>query len=489
MSILFISPCKTSAVDLNGKAVQKLRDNMSLPGMMLVGSLEAAGFETHFMDLTTEDQGNQWMVGKNLLAYGLSTDNSVQRIAELKPRFVLITSMFSFEYMLVDELVKAIKNKLPDTYVILGGIHASAKPEWHFEESDPDFIIIGEGERTIVELITELMQPDPDPEKVAGIAFCNEFGGVVKTSKRKLLTELDRPWAVDKVLLHPDGSPRYIEHRCRKSPLYVDNKIGENVISFAFSASRGCPRACHYCASTYRTGKEIRHMGAYNTFLQFMFVRNKFNVSVFSNQADTLGIHPDDIAFLKMVKEYRVSSGDTRFVINNPNAFFLQQFFPEEQGYKLNIDLLELLKAAGFNAITVAIETTNPRFNGKMNWDEIEHEMVYELFKVLRKMGFTSDVYMMYGFPGQTRDEFNADLNFAEKLLPVVDLITWNSLSLLPGTPYYKEYVEKKGREDAYRKIIRNGYSAYFTRDEFNLSEVSTKTFRDAIEPFGQSWV
>ena len=151
--VLFIAPCKASAVGKNDKPVQKLRDNISLPAMMVLGSLDASGFETHFMDLTTEDCKHQWMVGEHLLAYGLSSNNTIQRIAELKPRFVLITSMFSFEYMLVDELVKAIKKKLPDTYVILGGIHASAKPEWHFEKSEPDFIVIGEGERTIVELI------------------------------------------------------------------------------------------------------------------------------------------------------------------------------------------------------------------------------------------------------------------------------------------------------------------------------------------------
>ncbi len=333
------------------------------------------------------------------------------------------------------------------------------------------------------------MRPETSHDSVAGIAFHNASGRIIKTPQKELLTEPNRPWAIEKVLLRPNGSPRYIELMCLKSPQYVDDKIGEDVTTFALSASRGCPWACQYCTSTHRTGREIRHMGAYNMFSQFLIARNTYGVSVFSNQADTFGVHSDDIEFLHMLQEYRQSSGDTCFAINNPNAFFLRQFFPKEKDYELDIEFLKLLKGAGFNAITIAIETTNQRFNGKMNWNKIEHSMIQELFQVIRDMEFTSDIYMMYGFPGQTRDEFNADIAFIEKILPTVDLVTWNSLSLLPGTPYYKEYVEKTGKEAVYRQMIRDGYSAYFTRDEFNLSEVSTQIFRDALEPFGQSWI
>src|ERR1035437_9780260 len=96
-----------------------------------------------------------------IAGYGLSDRAVLERVAALQPKYTLLTSMFTFEQVLVDRLVRAIKGTLPRVTVILGGIHASVRPEWHFEESNPDFIVIGEGEKTIVELLRELEKPEP----------------------------------------------------------------------------------------------------------------------------------------------------------------------------------------------------------------------------------------------------------------------------------------------------------------------------------------
>ena len=487
--VLFISPCKTSAIGRDRDPVQKLRTNMSLPGVMILGALEKAGCETYFMDLTTEDWGHQWMVGNHVLAYGLSSQDTVNRIEYLKPDFVIITSMFTFECMLVDELVQAIKRSFPDVCVILGGIHASQRPEWHFEVSEPDFIVIGEGEETIVELVLAFDRCNFDPSMIPGIAFRDNTGKIVRTRVRHLLRQLNRPWALNAVLLSLSGTPRYLEQQSRKAPAYVDDIIGENIPAAALYGSRGCPRSCSYCSATRRTGRTIRHVGAIFLFRQFLKMRQEYGVGAFANQADTFGLVPDDLDFLGMVKEYRQSSGDTSFVLNNPNAFFLEQFFPKERNREINLDFLELLRNAGINTITIAIETLSQRFSGKVNWGEIRPEMVYELCRTIRAMGFKSDIYMMYGFPGQTEEEFAADLRFGVELASLVDLITWSALSLFPGTRLYDKYVVRSGKENAYRRIICEGYSAYYPREEFNLSEVNGKRFSDSLSQFGQSWV
>jgi radical SAM superfamily enzyme YgiQ (UPF0313 family) len=301
--------------------------------------------------------------------------------------------------------------------------------------------------------------------------------------------ELDRLWAIEKVLLQLDGMPRYIEGMTRKSPVYVSEKIGEDIPTFTLFGSRGCPKYCKYCTATRRTGAKIRHIGAYQMFSYFLIGRHKYKASVFCNQADTFAIHQNDIDFFKMVREYRIFSNDNQFVINNPNAFFLEQFFIKEKNFEINIELINLLKDAGFNTITIAIETLSQRFNNKINWKRIKPEMVYELCQTIRAMGFKIDIYIMYGFPEQTLEEFNTDLKFAEKLLQYVDLITWNSFSLLPGTIYYDNYIEKKGREKEFRQMILKGYGCYYPDESFNLSNVSLKYYHDSLAPFGQSWI
>ncbi len=487
--VLFVAPTKTTPVKESGTPVQKIRSSMSLPGATILGAVAASGFETLFLDLGAEDRDERWWVSGRVLACGASSKEAARRIAAMMPEFVLITSMFTFEHMVVDKLVRAIKRACPGVCVILGGAHASVRPEWHFEESNADFIVIGEGEETIVELLRELACKDPDPRRVCGIAFRGPDGRVGRTTPRRILKKLDGPWCYDKVLLRDDGKPRYIERECRKSPIYVADAIGEDVATFAMLGSRGCPHRCKYCTATIRTGRSIRHMGAERMFSHFQTARLEYGAAVFCNQADTFGLHSEDLRFLEIVRDYRRSSLDRAFVLNNPNAFFLQQFFPRRSGYELNLAFLDLLVEAGFNTVTVAIETLSQRFNHKVDWSGIPPEQLIELCQAIREREMRTDIYMMYGFPDETVEEFDNDLRMAEHLMPCVDLITWNSLSLLPGTDYYEEFVVRPSREGAYRKLISEGYGCYYPIKELNLSQVSVERFRDALVPYGQSWI
>ena len=487
---VFIAPSKTCAVDHDGAPVQRMRSNVSLPALTVLGALEASGAETQFLDLSAEGISEQRPLNGRAMVYGVPTSQAVERITVLKPGFVLVTSMFTFEQMMVDELVHAVKTALPDVTVIIGGVHASAKPEWHFEQADPDFVVLGEGEETVAELLRELTRPDPRPETVLGIAFRTNAGVIERTPARAPLAQLDGQWATRTVLVKPDGTPRYTDRLCRKHPVYVAEEIGEDVPTGALYWARGCRMGCDYCPTIEREGKGIRHMGAQNAFELFESLRHTFDVQVFANQAETFGLHPQDRRFLEMVCDYRRTSGDDGFVINNPNAFFVHQFFPPAKDYRFDDEFLDLLAGAGLNTVTIAVETLSPRFNRKVNWNRVCPEQVVELCQTIRQRGLRSDIYMMYGYPGETEEEFNADLKFGEALVEHADLVSWNGLTLLPGTRYYREYVESSlGREQEYREIMRSGYAWHFPLETFNLSQVPTERFREALAPFGRSWL
>jgi radical SAM superfamily enzyme YgiQ (UPF0313 family) len=385
-------------------------------------------------------------------------------------------------------LVRCIKQRLPNTIVVVGGIHATAKPEWHFEEAAPDFVVLGEGEETIVDLLGELCSDAGDPARVPGIVFRDCGGGLHRTQPRMPAESLRTGWCYNTVLRMPDGQPRYSDRLARKSPIYSSEVAGEEAGVFSLYGTRGCAGSCNYCTATRRDGKLIRHLGDDALFRQFRLVRRQFHVAVFCNQADAFGVHPADSSFLKMVADYRRVTGDVGFVLNNPNAFRLQRLFSQNARPEVDDSFLDLLQDSGFNVITLAIETVNQRFNSKIDWAKIRYEQVTELCQAIRAKGMKSDVYMMYGFPDETAEEFNADLAFAEGLRRWVDQVTWHSLSLLPGTAYYDEYVVRTGREDAYRRIIRDGYGCHMPRREFNVSRVPTERFEAALASFGKGW-
>ncbi len=488
--VLFIAPAKTAALSENGSPVQKLRTNMSLPAATVLGALETHGFDVHFLDLTAEGWNERRYFGKNVLIYGLSDKAAIERVGALQPDYVLVTSMFSFEQALVDSLVRSIKAAFPHLCVIIGGIHASVRPEWHFEESSPDFIVIGEGEETAVELLTELGRPDPHPEKVAGIAFRNSQGKITRTPVRAKLADLGGSWAFDKVLIKPDGQARYLERYTRKSPAYAAEHLGENVPTFAFYGSRGCPFHCAYCASTPRDGATIRHRGSDRIYQDFLTARQTYGAAVFYNQADTFGFHRGDREFLEMVRDYRRRSGDMGFVMNNPNAFFARVFFTRGEKCELDERFIRLLAESGLNCATLAIETTIQRFNRKIDFRRITQDHLIELCKALRSYGIRTDTYMIYGFPGETEEEFRHDIEFAEYLCAWVDSVSWHFLTLLPGTGYYDQAIARgKFTEQDYRTAVRNGYSYFYPTNRFNLSQIPTAELKEAVTSFGQAWV
>ncbi len=484
--ILFISPNKSGIINQAGNPVQKHRSSVSLPGLTILGALENGGFECEFIDLSVLSETRILKKTNNVVIYGESILDNREKICELNPRFVLITSIFSFEQFIVDKIVVELKMVLPESIIILGGIHASIKPEWHFEISNPNFIVLGDGEETIVELIKELISDYPQLNKVKGIAY-KRNGKIIKNAGREKLRKLNQPWAYQRVLLNESGEYRYNDIECNKHPIYLNKDI-KNQNAFSLFGSRGCPMKCNFCPSSYRDGSICRHMTTDYLFDQFLLLRNQYKVSIFSNQSDTFAFTEEGLLFLELISQYRKETGDVEFILNNPNAFFLNQFF-HNRSYQINIGFIYLLKNAGFNIITIAIETTIKRFNNKVNWSNISFGKIIDLFKELKKIGLRTDVYMMYGFEDQTEKEFYKDLRFADMILPWVDLITWHGLALLPGSYYYFKHVEKKNKENEYRRLLKSGYSFFQPSEEFNLTNISANKLYENVKPFGQSWL
>lgn len=121
-------------------------------------------------------------------------------------------------------LVEQLKKVIPKTVVILGGPEASADYSGILSRPDaPDYIIRGEGEATLCELLTKLRKGDSDFTTVAGLAF-RQGEGIRRTPDRTPLNLETIPFP------YPDLAP------LRDRILY-------------YEASRGCPFQCAYCMS------------------------------------------------------------------------------------------------------------------------------------------------------------------------------------------------------------------------------------------------
>ena len=455
--ILFVEPAKMYFIDKNGKPLAPIRQNVSLPALTILGSLKSDGFDVYFMDLTAEGYEIRTPINNYVYRCGLPDDAVVQRINDIKPLALLVTSMFSAEQHVVDNLAAKVKRAYPKLPIIVGGIHATIKPEWVLESGNVDFVILGEGEEIISKILRQIQSGKPPLNKVIG--------------PNPLLKNLDRKWAFDEVLLK-NRNYRYVEEASRRSKLYSHLTLPNWTRSFSLYYSRGCPMHCDYCATSERAGFVIRHAGSKRMFNDLKLLHEKYGVRVFYNQADTFGYHHEDIKFLKLVKYYRKRHRD--FVLNNPNAFFVRMFFKSEN-YILDESLINLLADSGFNVITIAVETFNQRFNKKINFDKITPEKIRSLFQTIHERGMKTELYMIYAFPTQTLDELLSD-EMIVGTIPCIDEVAWQSCMILPGTEYYRRgMAERLFTEKSYRKTLKEGHFFYHLPKSFNFTNIPQK--------------
>jgi anaerobic magnesium-protoporphyrin IX monomethyl ester cyclase len=140
-------------------------------------------------------------------------------------------------------IAQAVRAGLPQTWIIYGGVF----PTYHWldilkDEPAFDIIVRGEGEETIVRLVTTLELKQP-LEQVAGIAFRKgtasgpSRSADVALGEREVMATPPAP-----VIRDLDGCRvgwELIDHRCYT----YYGKRRAVVVQF----SRGCPHRCNYC--------------------------------------------------------------------------------------------------------------------------------------------------------------------------------------------------------------------------------------------------
>ncbi|GAG99414.1 unnamed protein product, partial [marine sediment metagenome] len=118
----------------------------------IAASLEQAGHDVEIIDLNV---------------HRISNNELRKRVTGAE--IVGITGMIT-EYRTLLGLVDVVKTANPEARVVLGGPLATALPEKLLQESAADFIVLGEGEKTIVNLVSAIGQGG-DISGIKGIAF------------------------------------------------------------------------------------------------------------------------------------------------------------------------------------------------------------------------------------------------------------------------------------------------------------------------------
>ena len=354
-------------------------------------------------------------------ALGLSVEETLKAIEEISPRYVGITST-TLTIFQAGKLAEGIKALSPDVKVIVGGPHMTAVPEETMERFRAfDLGVLGEGERTLAELIGTL-EGGGSLEDVEGIAF-REGGRIRTTHPRKFIENLDLcPFPAWDLL--PDFPRAY-----RPPPFKVMRLPAVSLVT-----SRGCPYRCIFC-DTSVFGRRTRAHSADYVLEMVGELYRRYGVREV--------IFEDDTFLVSKERVLRICEGLLR------NGMKLS-WSCNSRADLVDGEVLREMKRAGCWRISFGIESGDQRIlDGEMKG--LKLEQVERAVRLTAEAGISAKGFFMVGHPGETGDTLEKTLEFAKKL-PLSD-ITVTALTPLPGSKLH-EVAHRYGRfEDDWAKM------------------------------------
>ena len=321
----------------------------------------------------------------------------------------MLTPMFTK----VKQTAEIIKKTCHRTKIIVGGAHATALPKRTLKEiQEIDYICIGEGEHTIVELIQSLEQKK-NINKIAGLAF-RKNGQIILTPARELEKNLDNFPPPARHLL-PIEKYKLTASRTQKSSFCPTLII-----------ARGCPFNCSYCSHPF--GKTFRRHSVKRVIKEIESLIEQYNASELNLEADNLTI---DLDFLSSLCQEIIKRKINQKI----------QWTCESRMDLVNEDLLKKMHKAGCWQISYGVESGVQRLLDLINKEEKLEDME-RVFALTKKVGITIRGFFMLGLPTETYQESLQTIEFAKKLDPL-----WAQFTITtpyPGTPMF-EMLKKAG--------------------------------------------
>jgi anaerobic magnesium-protoporphyrin IX monomethyl ester cyclase len=309
----------------------------------------------------------------------------------------------------------------------------------HFERylnKGADFVLMGEGEQTLLELVTQIKNGETDFSQTEGLAF-KQRGAVIKTPRRKVMRDLDQlPFpAWDLVDINP------YRQMWLKSTGYFSLNMG---------TTRGCPFKCNWCAKPIY-GNRYNSRSPENVVAELKFLKGKYQFDHIWFCDDIFGLKPGWVhAFANLVEKEKL---EFRFKIQARADLLVQENYIRD------------LARAGCDNIWMGAESGSQKILDAMD-KGTTIEQIYQATHLLKKHGIKPSFFIQFGYPGETKSDIIKTIRMINELLPYSIGI---SVSYpLPGTPFYErvkaELTEKTNWTDSdeLQLMFRNTYQPAF---------------------------
>lgn len=368
--------------------------------LCLASSLSDCGLETEIIDFDLELKkgiNTQWYKFR---------DYALDRLERTEAEIFGISSICSnFPVSLL--LAQEIRNKWPASKIILGGPQPSSVPEETLRIAPSiDVIVVGEGERTLADLLQCDWEID-SLRTISGIAFRDGEKHIVRTKGRELIDDLDS-------LPIPDYS-------------FVPLKEYLNIcpaISL-IEAGRGCPFLCSFCSTALMWERAYRVKSPER-------ILREMNVLESNHGLNGFGLTHDNFT----TSHSHVGNFCDFFETNNQDRFL---WSVSARPDTLNLDRLRALRKAGCQGLFFGIDTGSVNIQKKIR-KNLDLRHCVEMLSAAVSLGMDVTASFILGFPQENRDDLNQTILLALKSkLKGATIVQFHPLAPLAATAIYEE--------------------------------------------------
>ena len=396
------------------------------------------------LDLTDRDLGFRENLGHIGLAYiaavllkaghevrvidapklGLGLGAVARQAEGFAPLLVGITAATS-QILEADAAARAIKARLPEVPIVIGGYHASGAPQGTLSEFAAfDYLVEGEGELSILELAEALAAGGP-PGPIPGV-WSRQGAELLRGPARQRIADLDAlPFPAFQLFPYQKFTGMYSMLPKR------------GVMSLA--ASRGCPFQCNFCFQS--VGAEHVQRSPESVLAEIERDLKEFSTREL--------IFVDETFTLDRKRTIEILEG------------MLRQGYPRRLSWicqsrvdRVDRELLKLMKRAGCRVISFGVESGNQEILESIK-KSITIDQARDAIRLAREEGIKTHANYIIGHPGEDQAAIRDTLKFA-----VQTDSDWASFAILvpfPGT----EVERMAARGEGGLKLLTRDWSRY----------------------------
>jgi radical SAM superfamily enzyme YgiQ (UPF0313 family) len=348
-------------------------------------------------------------------AQGLGLSDIREIIREKDPDIIGLTCSTP-NFIRALELAK-LSREHSKAKIVLGGVHATALPEF-IVESHPeliDCVVVGEGEEAMLEL-ADAYHGGGSPGGIKGIVY-REGNRTVRTDPRPFIADLDKvPFPARDLIPQDLFMPN------------AHNARHRNCITML--TSRGCPFNCTFCAARLVSGKRYRTHSAEYVLEEMQMLKRDYGARQLLITDDTFTINRKRLV--------EICEGMIKRRLN-------LKWFCFSQVNTVNREVLALMKKAGCYNIGFGVESADEEILKRMG-KNIKPSAAVKTVNTANRLGMKTQAFYIFGTPGETREQMEKTVEFAKKVNST--LAFFNMLVPYPGTGDFEHFFSRTPLEE-----------------------------------------